>query len=75
VGTIGKFGTTMRFDLSESFPLITTKKVYWKGVVEELLWFIQGCTNAKLLADKNVHIWDPNSSREYLDSIGLKSRE
>lgn len=45
------------------------------GVAEELLWFIAGCTSAKVLQDKGVHIWDGNSSREYLDSIGLPQRE
>lgn len=45
------------------------------GVLEELLWFVKGSTNAQLLKDKGVHIWDGNSSREYLDSIGLSHRE
>lgn len=56
------------------FPLLTTKRVFWRGVVEELLWFIRGSTNAKELQDKKVAIWDGNSSREYLDSIGLTDR-
>ena len=45
-GTIGKFGTHMRFDLRNSFPLLTTKRVFWRGVAEELLWFVSGNTNA-----------------------------
>ena len=65
----------MRFDLSNSFPLLTTKTTFMRGVVEELLWFIKGSTNANLLKEKNIHIWDGNSSREYLDSVGLKNRE
>lgn len=48
-GTIGKFGTHMRFDLRSSFPLLTTKRVFWRGVAEELLWFISGNTNANYL--------------------------
>jgi hypothetical protein len=48
-GTIGKFGTHMRFDLRNSFPLLTTKRVFWRGVAEELLWFISGNTNANYL--------------------------
>lgn len=48
--------------------------MFWRGVVEELLWFIRGSTNAKELSDKNVRIWDANSTREYLDSIGLTER-
>ena len=74
-GTYSKFGRQMRFDLRHSFPLLTTKRVFWRGVVEELLWFMRGSTNAKLLQEKNVRIWDGNGSREYLDSIGLTDRE
>jgi len=74
-GTISKFGTTMRFNLRHSFPLLTTKRVFWRGVAEELLWFIAGRTNGKELSDKGIHIWDGNGSREYLDSVGLSHRE
>lgn len=75
-GTISLFGAQMRFSLRDNqFPLLTTKKVFYRGIAEELFWFIRGSTNAKELQDKNVRIWDGNSSREYLDSIGLNSRE
>lgn len=74
-GTISKFGCQMRFDLRRSFPLLTTKRVFWRGVAEELLWFVKGSTNAKLLQDRDIHIWDGNGSREYLDKIGLGHRE
>ncbi|CAA6665602.1 unnamed protein product [Spirodela intermedia] len=74
-GTLSLFGCQMRFNLRRSFPLLTTKKVFWRGVVEELLWFISGSTNAKVLQEKGIHIWDGNASREYLDSIGLPERE
>ena len=57
------------------FPLLTTKRVFWRGLMEELLWFVRGSTNAKELKDKDIHIWDGNSSRAYLDSLGLKDRE
>lgn len=57
-GTIGIFGHQMRFDLSDGFPLVTTKKVFTRGIIEELLWFISGSTNKKVLQEKNVHIWD-----------------
>lgn len=144
-GTYSKFGTTMRFNLRHSFPLLTSKRVFWRGacpalpcrallvpllcyswpqfvlrllylhlrsswwfmcwcgllrtycthplspppcsspspplplttaagVAEELLWFVAGSTNAALLRDKGIHIWDGNGSREYLDSIGLSHR-
>lgn len=76
VGTRSIFGTQMRFSLrNEVFPLLTTKRVFWRGVVEELLWFIRGSTNAKELSEKDVHIWDANSSREFLDSCELTDRE
>ncbi|MFW6282001.1 MAG: thymidylate synthase, partial [bacterium] len=57
-GTRSVFGYQLRFDLQQGFPLMTTKKVYWKGVVYELLWFLKGDTNIKYLNDNNVHIWD-----------------
>ena len=75
VGIVGTFGCQMRYDLEESFPILTTKDVFWRGVAEELLWFVKGETNAKLLSDKKIKIWDGNASREFLDKIGLKDRE
>ena len=62
----------MRFNLrDDTFPLLTTKRVFWRGVAEELLWFVRGCTNAKELSQKGVHIWDANGSREFLDKQGI----
>lgn len=59
INTVGVFGHQMRFNLSKGeFPLITTKKVFTRGIFEELKWFINGETNIKTLTDKNVHIWD-----------------
>jgi len=52
------FGLQMRFDLQQGFPLLTTKKVYWQGVLYELFWFLKGYTNIKYLVEHNVHIWD-----------------
>ncbi|MBO4611446.1 MAG: thymidylate synthase [Bacteroidales bacterium] len=57
-GTKSIFGYQMRFDLSKGFPLLTTKKVFTRGIIEELLWFLAGDTNKKHLQEKNVHIWD-----------------
>jgi thymidylate synthase len=56
-GTKSIFGTQLQFDLTKSFPILTTKKVFWKGVVEELLWFIRGQTDSKILESKGVNIW------------------
>lgn len=75
VGTISIFGSQMRFNLRDSFPLLTTKRVFWKAVVEELLWFINGQTDVKSLQDKGVHIWDGNSTKEFFNKIGLIDRE
>jgi dihydrofolate reductase/thymidylate synthase len=73
--TFSKFGKTLEFNLQEGFPLLTTKKMFFKGVCEELLFFIKGDTNAKHLSDRGVKIWDKNTSREFLDSLGYKDRE
>jgi len=75
VGTRALFGKMMRFDLRKSFPLLTTKRVFWRGVMEELLWFVKGDTNAKHLSDRGIKIWDGNGSREFLDKRGLGHRE
>lgn len=74
-GTLSCFGKTMRFDISTYFPLITTKKVYFKGVLEELLWMLKGDTNANNLSNKGVKIWDANGSKEFLRANGLNYEE
>jgi len=72
VGVYGVFGRQLRFDLrNNTIPLLTTKRVYWNGVLEELLFFIKGQTNNKILQNKNIHIWDGNTSAEYLAKNGL----
>ena len=64
-GTKSVFGHQMRFDLSQGFPLLTTKKVFLKGIIHELLWFLNGDTNIKYLVDNGVHIWDNDAYRYY----------
>lgn len=59
------FGRQIRFDLSNEFPLLTTKKVFLKGIIYELLWFLRGDSNIKYLADNNVHIWDEWAYKPY----------
>ena len=58
VGTVGVFGYQMRFDLSEGFPLLTTKKLHLRSIIHELIWFLRGETNIKYLKDNGVSIWD-----------------
>jgi thymidylate synthase len=66
------FGHMMNFNLEDNkLPLLTTKKVAWKTCLKELLWFLRGSTSNKELKQENVHIWDANASREFLDSCGL----
>ena len=64
-GTKGIFGYQMRFDLRDGFPLMTTKRLFLKGVIYELLWFLRGDTNIKYLVDNGVHIWDSDAFRYY----------
>lgn len=69
VATYSSFGDQMRFDLSEGLPLLTTKKVYWKGVLHELYWFLSGQSNIKYLVDNNVHIWDDYPYKIYNEKV------
>lgn len=74
--TASVFGKTLKFDLSDGrFPLLTTKKMFFRGIVEELLFFIRGETDSKLLESKGVNIWRPNTTREFLDSNGFHDRK
>ena len=75
--TYSIFGALLRFNLENDifFPLITTKKIFFKGVIEELLWMFRGSVSSKELEEKGVNIWKGNSSREYLDSVGLVDYE
>lgn len=63
------FGRQIRFDLSQGFPLLTTKKVYWNGVLHELYWFLSGQSNIKYLVDNKVHIWDDYPYRIYREKM------
>lgn len=71
-GTISTFGYQMRFDLTKGFPLLTTKKVFYRGIFEELLWFLSGNTNIKPLVDKKVGIWNEWPYDKYSKSPDFK---
>jgi len=67
------FGRMMRFDLSQGFPLLTTKKVFLRGIIHELVWFLRGETNIKYLVDNDVHIWDEWAYKEYAKAAKASS--
>lgn len=71
-GTISLFGENMRFDISKTLPVLTTKFVPWKSCIKELLWFLKGQTDVTLLQKEGVKIWDGNTSRDFLDKNGLQ---
>lgn len=73
VGIYSKFGTTLRFSLKDNkVPMLTTKKMFTKGVIEELLFFLRGESDTKILEAKGVNIWKGNTTREFLDKTGLQ---
>jgi len=71
-GTLSVFGRQIRHKMSEGFPLLTTKKMYFKGIVTELLWFLRGDTNIKFLVDNDCHIWDGDAYRNYCEQQARK---
>ena len=75
VSTRNVFGRQIRFDLSKGFPLLTTKKVFFRGILHELLWFIRGDSNIKYLVDSGVHIWDEWGYKKYLEKIAKKKQK
>lgn len=75
VGTLSVFGLQAKYNLRGEFPLLTTKRIFWRGVLEELLWFISGSTDSKKLSDRGVKIWDMHGSRAYLDQVGFRDRQ
>ena len=71
IGTRSVFGRTLRFDLSEGFPLVTTRNISFRIAFEEIMFFLRGESNTKKLEEKNIFIWKDNTTREFLDSRGL----
>jgi thymidylate synthase len=75
-GTISVFGRQIRHKMSDGFPALTTKKLYMKGVIVELLWFLRGETNIKYLVDNNTSIWNGDAYKNYLKECEkLKEKE
>lgn len=68
-GTKSIFGWQIRHNMKEGFPLLTTKKMHWKSIVVELLWFLRGDTNIKYLVDNGCHIWDGDCYKNYLSNV------
>jgi thymidylate synthase len=66
-GTLSVFGRQIRHKMSEGFPLLTTKKMHWKSIVTELLWFLRGDTNIKYLVDNDCHIWTGDAYKRYVE--------
>jgi dihydrofolate reductase / thymidylate synthase len=75
VGTISNFGNLLKFDISNSVPLLTTKRVAWKTAIEEMLWMLSGSTDSKVLENKGINIWKGHTSREFLDKQGFNCYE
>jgi thymidylate synthase len=73
--TKSMFFKTLKFDLTIGFPILTTKKMFWRGIVEELLFFIRGDTDSKKLEDKKINIWKGNTNRNFLDKLGKTERK
>jgi dihydrofolate reductase / thymidylate synthase len=71
VGTLSIFGKQLKYNLRDTFPMMTTKKMFLRGIFEELMMYLRGQTDNKILQSKNIHIWDGNTSREFLDKKGL----
>lgn len=75
IDTVSCFGEQISFDISKTVPLLTTKRMAWKSCIEELLWFMRGDTDANILSGRKVKIWDGNTTRGFLDKVGLQHLE
>jgi dihydrofolate reductase/thymidylate synthase len=71
VGTLSVFGAMLKYDLRDTFPISTTKRIFFRAIFEELMLYLSGKTDNTILQDKGIHVWDGNTSREFLDKRGL----
>jgi len=71
VGTLSVFGSMLKYDLRDTFPISTTKRIFFRAIFEELMLYLSGKTDNSILQDKGIHVWDGNTSREFLDKRGL----
>jgi thymidylate synthase len=71
VGTLSLFGEMLKFNLRDTFPISTTKRIFFRAVFEELMFYISGKTDNKILQDKGIHVWDGNTTKEFLQKRGL----
>ena len=71
VGTLSLFGSMLKYDLRDTFPLCTTKRMFFRAIFEELMFYLSGKTDNKILQAKGIHVWDGNTSRDFLDKRGL----
>jgi len=75
VGTLSIFGSMLKYNLRDTLPLCTTKRMFFRAIFEELMFYLSGKTDNKLLQEKNIHVWDGNTTREFLDKRGLNDYE
>jgi dihydrofolate reductase/thymidylate synthase len=75
VGTLSIFGSMLKYDLRDTFPLCTTKRMFFRAIFEELMFYLSGKTDNKILQSKGIHVWDGNTSRDFLDKRGLSHYE
>ena len=73
VGTLSIFGSMLKYNLRDTFPLCTTKRMFFRAIFEELMFYLSGKTDNKILQEKNIHVWDGNTTREFLDKHGFRS--
>ena len=75
VGTLSIFGSMLKYNLRDTFPLCTTKRMFFRAIFEELMFYLSGKTDNKILQSKNIHVWDGNTTRDFLDKRGLNHYE